>query len=110
LKARIGSRRHVPEKTMGSRKGVSSLVRNAFPGRDAQIERCFSDHPTFRELCADYDRCSQAHEHWRHLDDDAYSFRCREYAELLAELAEELERWLDNAVQDSPRPDGRESR
>lgn len=71
-----------------------SQLRDAFPGRDELIEQGIREHPTFRELCVDYRRCAVALEEWRR-DDKAHPERVGEYEELLAELAREIEGWLE---------------
>jgi hypothetical protein len=80
---------------MKSRQDAKSLVRDAFPGHDALIDSVFRDHATFRELCEDYRKCAVALERWRRLNGEGPLSRTREYTELLAELAEEIELWLD---------------
>ena len=80
---------------MRSRQDARSLVRDAFPGHDALIDCGFRDHPPFRELCRDYRECAVALERWRRLNGEGPLSRTREYNELLAELAEEIELWLD---------------
>lgn len=79
---------------MGAGQDARRTVKRAFPGRDALIDRSFSVHRSFRELCQDYRNCAVALERWRRLSDDEPSQRAREYAELLAELACEIEAWL----------------
>ena len=70
------------------------LVKRAFPGHDQAIERAYDEHPSFRELCQDYRQCSLALARWRQDRDPAPMQRSREYAELLDELAKEIESWV----------------
>jgi len=70
------------------------LLREGFPGRDPIVERAYRDNRPFRELCDDYRRCRAALESWRQREDENTDERSREYTELLAELAAEIEVWL----------------
>jgi hypothetical protein len=72
-----------------------SFIRNAYPGRHELIELGLRDNQSFRELCDDYYTCATALEEWRGVQGAAYAERAREYETLLAELAEEIEVWLD---------------
>jgi hypothetical protein len=81
---------------MDARRSARSLVKSAFPGRDATIDLGFRDQPTFRELCQDYRDCAAALENSRRLKGDHPSSRTEEYASLLVELAKEIELWLDS--------------
>jgi hypothetical protein len=91
--ARGGSRRDV--RLMVSRQDTRSLVTSAFPGRESLVERAYRESGSFRDLCGDYRKCAAALERWRRSDGGASSSRAREYAELLNELAREIESWLD---------------
>jgi hypothetical protein len=82
------------------RQDARSLVKSAFPGRDALIDRGFQENVSFRDLCRDYRECSLALERWRRLSGADPSARAREYAGLLEMLAEELESCL-SAMDDS---------
>ena len=80
---------------MVARQNTQALVASAFPGRESLVERCYRASSSFRDLCGDYRRCAAALERWRRSEGDASSSRAREYAGLLAELAQEIESWLD---------------
>ena len=75
-------------------RGTLSLIQAAFPGRERLIERAYSDNRPFRELCDDYHKCVGALERWKQLESDQPVQRSQEYTELLAELAAEIEIWL----------------
>jgi hypothetical protein len=79
---------------MISKQDTLSLVTNALPGRDSLIERAYRENRSFRGLCRDYRECAEALERWRRSEIGASSSRVREYAELLAALAQEIESWL----------------
>lgn len=79
---------------MRTRQDARSLIRSAFPGRDALIDRAYRENETFRDLCRDYRNCALALERLRSLNGVAPSARTQEYVQLLAELAEEVESWL----------------
>jgi hypothetical protein len=70
------------------------LLREAFPGRDRLVEKAYRDNRVFRELCDDYRRCRDALDSWQQRKDEGTEERLREYTELLAELAAEIEVWL----------------
>jgi hypothetical protein len=80
---------------MVSRLNTQALIMSVFPGRDALIERAFRDSNSFRDLCRDYRNCAAALERWRRSEGGASSSRAREYAELLNDLTQEVESWLD---------------
>jgi adenosylmethionine-8-amino-7-oxononanoate aminotransferase len=69
-------------------------VKRRFTGRDADVERAFRDSPTFRGLCGDYLACVAALEHWQAATSEEAPRRAAEYAELLGELTQEVERHL----------------
>jgi hypothetical protein len=91
---------------MVSKQDTRSLINRAFPGRESLIERAYRGSGSFRDLCRDYRNCAAALDRWRRSDGDASSSRAREYAELLAELAQEIESWLDAIGNDSSRARG----
>lgn len=87
---------------MVSRQNTQTLIACAFPGRELLIERVYRESRSFRDLCGDYRKCASALERWRR-SGDVSSPRVEEYAELLDELTEEIEVWLD-AVAVRPTP------
>ena len=86
---------------MVSSQDTQSLILSTFPGRDSLIRRAYRENSSFRELCRDYRKCAAALELWRRSEGEASSSRAREYADLLAELAQEIECWLDATGNDS---------
>ena len=94
---------------MGPREDARSLVIDTFPGHDAVIDRALRDHPSFRELCEDYRRCTSALARWQRAGDDASTARSREYEQLLAELADELRFWIETLEEGAGRPGGVDS-
>ena len=92
---------------MGSREDTKACVAAAFPESVSLIERAYRENSSFRDLCRDYRKCAETLETWRQSEDASSSSRAREYAELLSELAEELETWLgDVAVSPAPLSEG----
>ena len=81
-------------KLVDSSRCSRSLIKRSFPGHDSLIDRAYQESASFRDLCRDYRECAQALERWRRLNGVDLSSRTREYLELLAELAEEVELWL----------------
>ena len=82
---------------MISKQDTLSFVTSALPGRDSLIERAYRANRSFRGLCQDYRKCAEALERWRRSEISASSSRVREYAELLAALAQEIESWLETS-------------
>ena len=79
---------------MVSKQDTRSLIKRAFPGRESLVDRSYRENRSFRDLCQDYRDCAETLERWRRSEGSASSSRAREYAELLAELAQEIESWL----------------
>ena len=80
-------------------RGTKLIIESLYPGREALIERCLREYPAFRELCEDYQRCFVALENLRRPGATGYPERVREYEELLAELARELDSFLEGLGQ-----------
>lgn len=85
---------------MVSRDDTWLLIARAIPGRGSIIEVAWRASSSFRDLCLDYRNCAAALDSWRASNDPASASRAREYAELLAELAQEIEAWLDTMARD----------
>lgn len=90
---------------MGTRHDARSLVTAAFPGHDELIDRGLRDHRGFRDLCEDYRRCASAIERWKRANGAVHASRRREYEDLLAELAQEVEGWIEALESEAARPD-----
>jgi transposase-like protein len=88
---------------MKSRQDISAGIKSSFPGYERLIDLAIRDDSSFRELCEDYQMCANALRRWQRLNGEETSSRCEEYSELLTELAEEIETWLDETENDSPR-------
>jgi dsDNA-specific endonuclease/ATPase MutS2 len=66
------------------------ILFDRFPEQKETVKELFKNNESFRTLCEDYCRCSEALEHWNQsLDEDAVS-RMREYEALLRDLEEEI--------------------
>lgn len=81
-------------------QATASLIQSLWPGREALIDRGLNEDPAFRELCEDYRRCSDALEDLRRSNGAQNPERVREYEELLAELEQELDGFLELLAQD----------
>jgi hypothetical protein len=80
-------------------QGIRSLIQSVYPGREELIDRGLSEYPAFRELCEDYRRCLITLENLRQPGATEHPERVREYEELLAQLARELEGSLEGLLQ-----------
>ncbi|MEJ2604806.1 MAG: hypothetical protein P8172_16260 [Gammaproteobacteria bacterium] len=80
---------------MGQRETTRLLIQRAFPGHDEVIERGLREHPTFHELCDDYRRCARALEDRKRRHGSGNADRVCEYEQLLSELADEVQGWLE---------------
>lgn len=76
-------------------QGTRSLIQGLYPGHETLIDRGFEEDPGFIELCEDYRRCSDALEDLRQPNGAPNPERVREYEELLAELGQELDGFLE---------------
>jgi hypothetical protein len=91
---------------MAAKRDIAVQISSSFPGNERLIDRAYRDDPTFRELCDDYVGCAAALERWQRSNGDKSSPRSEEYSELLAELTDEVQAWLDAMVDDSSRVSG----
>ena len=91
---------------MAAKRDIAVQISSSFPGNERLIDGAYRDDPTFRDLCDDYLRCAAALERWKRSNGDKSSSRSQEYSELLAELTDEVEAWLDATVDDSSRVSG----
>jgi hypothetical protein len=80
---------------MSHKTETLSLIRSCLPGRDLLIERAHRDNRGFRELCHDYRECVAAVERWKQHSGADADLRLEEYSELLTELSQEIETWLE---------------
>ena len=80
-------------------RGTKLIIESLYPGREGRIERGLREYPAFRELCEDYRRCFVALGNLRAADAPGHPDRVREYEELLAALARELDSYLEGLEQ-----------
>lgn len=73
---------------------MRARIELAFPGRGALIEQAFEESESFRDLLCDYQDCAAALERRKRLQGSGSNSQALEYAELLAELAAEIDSWL----------------
>lgn len=88
----MGSQR---ESAIG-KSGLQAAARR-FPKRGSQIEALFERDENFRGLCDDLAAAEQALWATEHLPENNRMTRRLEYEELVAELADEINRVLDRA-------------
>ena len=67
------------------------MIKRRFAGREADIDRAYAASESFRGLCSDYAACAAALARWEEVASDDGRLRAREYAELLQELAMEIQ-------------------
>jgi len=82
---------------MNRDQATVNLIQSAFPGRDRIIAQGYRDSQPFRELCLDYRECVATLERWTTQSAAEAVQRQEEYSELLTELRQEIESWLDVA-------------
>ena len=95
-------------RAMTAKRDIAAQIGSSFPGYGRLIDHAYRSDPTFRELCDDYLKCAAALKRWQRSHVEKSSPRSEEYSELLAELAGEVEAWLDAMADDSFRESGTE--
>ena len=70
-------------------------VTKHFDGWECYIQCSYNENDEFRSLCEDYAACARSLENWQASDAAVAVQRQNEYAELLAELKQEIHSWLD---------------
>jgi hypothetical protein len=73
-----------------------ALVIGQFESWKACIEQSFQESDDFQSLCEDYAVCAQALEKWEASNAALADQRRQEYSELLAELGQEIQDWLEH--------------
>lgn len=72
-------------------EGLPASIRERFAGREAAVRQAYRDSEPFRAVCRDYLACARALDRWKASRSEEAPLRAHEYAELLVELAGELE-------------------
>jgi len=85
---------------------TQELIQTTFPGQDRLIGQAFKENRSFRELCEDYRRCVTALQRWKRSTEAESSQRQQEYNDLLEELGQEIETWLEAMGRTSSPPAG----
>jgi ribosomal protein L16 Arg81 hydroxylase len=82
---------------MSDKRIKSSVARviSRFEDLKTRVEQSYLESGDFRSLCEDYAVCERALEKWQASDLAIAAQRRREYKELLAELGEEIQDWLE---------------
>ena len=84
-----------------SDSAILELINKRFGTRERIIERAFKNSESFRAMCRDYSECDRALRRCRESTSRAAVIREVEYAQLLLELAVEIEARLE-AVESVP--------
>ena len=82
---------------MSDKRIKSSVARviSRFEDLKTCVEQSYKESGDFRSLCEDYAVCERALEKWQDCDAFVAAQRRQEYTELLAELGQEIEDWLE---------------
>jgi len=81
-----------------------SLIMKRFPEEGQALRRLFQDSPSFQSLCTDYWECLAELQHWQQsTSEEALAWR-EEYANLLLELEQEVQQYLENPAAFSTGP------
>lgn len=85
-------------KHMSDKRTEDSVARviSRFEDWKPRIEQSFQESAEFRSLCEDYTVCANALEDWQTSKAATAAQRQQEYTDLLAELGEEIQDWLEN--------------
>lgn len=75
--------------------GSIARVIKHFKGWESYIEYSCHKDGEFRALCEDFAVCERALENWKASDAIVALQRQKEYAELLADLEQEIQSWLE---------------
>ena len=67
------------------------LIMQRFPSQRNRLRRLYLSSPSFQTICDDYQKCTEALEHWMRSGHDNASERSREYQELKQSLESEVE-------------------
>ena len=70
------------------------LMMQRYPSLKDALRRMYLRNPSFQTLCEDYEKCTQALEHWSRSDHASASKRFRDYEELLQGLEREVEEFI----------------
>lgn len=80
---------------MSTNAAALAVIKGGFSAQREKVELEFESSEVFRNLCEEFEQCSNAIEHWKN-DKSAYAEqREQEYVDLLAELHQEIGSWLD---------------
>ena len=67
------------------------LIMQRFPSQKDKLRRLYLSSPSFQTLCDDYQKCTEALEHWMQSRHENALERSREYRELKQGLESEVE-------------------
>ncbi|WP_419662274.1 hypothetical protein Dvar_27280 [Desulfosarcina variabilis str. Montpellier] len=71
------------------------LIMQRFPSAKDNLRQMYLSSPSFQSLCDDYQKCTEAIEHWTRSGHDQASERSREYRELRKSLESEIKERID---------------
>jgi uncharacterized protein YozE (UPF0346 family) len=70
------------------------LIMQRYPAQKDALRRMYLSNPSFQTLCEDYEKCSQALEHWTRSGHGLAPKRSSDYQELLQGLEREIEEFM----------------
>jgi hypothetical protein len=76
-------------------KAALTSVLEKFPEAALRIQGLFLQSPSFQSLCEDYRDSLAAWRYWRLADSEDAPALCQSYAELLQELEQEVQQYLE---------------
>jgi hypothetical protein len=83
---------------MSKNAAALAVINGGFSAQREKVELEFESSEVFRNLCEEFEQCSNAIEHWKN-DKSAYAEqREQEYVDLLAELHREIKFWLQEKI------------
>lgn len=74
------------------------MIKQRFPSSGGRLHQLYVNNQSFRSLCHDYRKCTEALSHWTTSNHDHAQERSREYEELITSLEQEIEYFLIDEV------------
>ena len=71
------------------------LIMQRYPAQKDALRRMYLSNPSFQTLCEDYEKCSQALEHWTRSGHALAPKRTLDYQELVQDLESEIEELIE---------------
>lgn len=83
------------EKQNVAHEALLGLILKKFPKEEEKLQRLFQASLSFQSLCEDYRDCLAALQYWQQAASPEAPETCQSYAELLQELEQEVQQYLD---------------